>query len=133
MTAFQTAVYKLLCEKQTAHIYDDVGNGESIEVSYPFVSFGAYRCEPSGAKNAVVFNVTLNLEIWSKYEGKKEINEIADDLAAAYTAWPLDLSAGGFSVIAQEIESLEAFPEETRGYHGTLSIAAKIQFIGGTE
>ena len=33
MTAFQTAVYKLLCEKQTAHIYDDVGNGESIEVS----------------------------------------------------------------------------------------------------
>lgn len=71
MTAFQTAVYKLLCEKQTAHIYDDVGNGESIEVSYPFVSFGAYRCEPSGAKNAVVFNVTLNLEIWSKYEGKK--------------------------------------------------------------
>lgn len=65
--------------------------------------------------------------------GEKEINEIADDLAAAYTAWPLDLSADGFSVIAQEIESLEAFPEETRGYHGTLSIAAKIQFIGGTE
>lgn len=133
MTVFQTAVYQMLCDKQTARVYDDVGTGYSEDVPYPFVSFGAYRCEPNGAKNAVIFNVTLNLEIWSEYEGKKEINEIADDLAAAYTAWPLDLSEDGFCVIDQGIESLEAFPEETRGYHGTLSVTAKIQFIGGTQ
>lgn len=133
MTVFQTAVYRMLREKQTARIYDDVGTEDNVMASCPFVSFGAYRCEPSGAKNAVVFNVTLNLEIWSEYEGKKEINEIADDLAAAYTAWPLDLSEDGFCVIDQDIESLEAFPEERRGYHGTLSVTAKIQFMGGTE
>lgn len=131
MIAFQTAVYEILTTKQSTKVYDDIGpeNGESV--SHPCVSFGAYRCEPDGAKNAVLFNVTLNLEIWSEYEGKKEINEIADDLSAVYTAWPLDLSESGFKVIDQGIESLEAFPEEEHGYHGTLSVTAKIQYVGG--
>ena len=77
-----------------------------------------------------MFNVMLSLEIWSEYEGKKEINEIADDLAAVYTSWGLDLSANGFHVIDQWIDSLEAFPEDTHGYHGTLTVAAKIQYRG---
>ncbi len=131
MTVFQTAVFKLLCEKQTTQIYDDVGPENGKDVIYPCVSFGSYRCEPDGAKNAVIFNVTLNLEIWSEYEGKKEINEIADDLAAVYTAWTLDLSTEGFQVIDQGIEALEAFPEDEHGYHGTLAVTAKIQYLGG--
>lgn len=131
MIAFQTAVYTLLAEKQTAPVYDDVGSGGGQQdVAFPCVSFGAYRCEPDGAKDVVMFNVMLSLEIWSEYEGKKEINEIADDLAAVYTSWGLDLSANGFHVIDQWIDSLEAFPEDTHGYHGTLTVAAKIQYRG---
>ena len=131
MIAFQTAVFEILSTKQTTKVYDDVDSESGEDAGYPFVSFGAYRCEPDGAKNAVIFNVTLNLEIWSEYEGKKEINEIADDLAAVYTAWPLDLTTAGFNAIDQGIESLEAFPEDKRGYHGTLAVTAKIQYLGG--
>ena len=130
MCTFQRAVYALLTAYQTTPVYDDVGNTGAEDVDYPCVSFGAYRCEPNGAKDVVIFDVTLDLEIWSNYEGKKEINEIADDLAAVYTSYGLDLSGDGFIAVAQGIESLEAFPEEEHGYHGTLTVAAKIQYRG---
>lgn len=129
MVEYQTAVYSLLTSKQTTPVYDDVGS-DTGAVTYPCVSFGAYRCQPAGSKDAVIFDVTLALEIWSLYEGKKEINEVANDLAAAYTSWPVTLSTGGFVVLDQGIEDLEAFPEAERGYHGTLTITAKIQYTG---
>lgn len=133
MMVFQEAVYELLSAKQGAKIYDDVGAANDEKIIFPCVSFGPYKCEPNGGKNIVIFDVTLALEIWSEYEGKKEINEIADDLSAVYTAWHLKLEDKGFCVIDQGIESLEAFPEEEHGYHGTLTIAAKIQQIGGNQ
>ncbi len=131
MCTFQSAVYALLTTYQTTPVYDDVGDTESADVTYPCVSFGAYRCEPNGAKDVVIFDVSLDLEMWSNYEGKKEINEIADNLAAVYTSYGLDLSSDGFIAVAQGIDSLEAFPEEVHGYHGTLTITAKIQYLGG--
>lgn len=130
MCAFQSAVYALLTTYQTTPVYDDVGDTESADVTYPCVSFGAYRCEPNGAKDVVIFDVSLDLEMWSNYEGKKEINEMADELAAVYTSYALDLSGAGFVAVSQWIDSLEAFPEEVQGYHGTLTLAAKIQYIG---
>lgn len=132
MVAFQTAVYNLLTTYQTTPVYDDVGDTNTASVTYPCVSFGTYHCEPGGAKDVVIFDVTLAVEIWSNYEGKKEINEIADDIAAVYTSYAIDLSDSGFVAIAQSIDSLEAYPEEVQGYHGTLTLAAKIQYIGNT-
>ena len=130
MVAFQTAVYSLLTTYQTTPVYDDVGDTSTAGATYPCVSFGAYHCEPAGGKDVVIFDVTLAAEIWSNYEGKKEINEIADDIAAVYTSYALDLSGAGFIAVSQWIDSLEAFPEEVQGYHGTLTLAAKIQYIG---
>lgn len=140
MNAFQKGVYFILSTKQTTPVYDDVPNdgeikdedGNPVSVTLPYITFGAFTCKQlPGDKTSDICTVSQQLHIWSEYEGKKEVNEIANDVTAALTAWPIDLSADGFNVMSKDVDFFEAFPEETYGYHGVLTLVAEIQNLGG--
>ncbi len=127
MNSLQKAVYSILSTKQTTPVYDDVPQ----QAELPYVTFGAFTCKQVGSKTTDISDISLQLHIWSVYSGKAEVNGIADDLAAVLTAWPLDLSAAGFSVMEKDIDFFEAFPEETgSGFRGVLTFVAKIQNVG---
>jgi len=129
MIAFQTALYKLLTENQTTPVYDDVPD----KMEMPAITFGAFVCNMDGAKLTDISQVKMYLDIWSIYQGKKEINTVAEEVAAVYTAWDLDLSESGYSVRSKDVSEFNAYPEEVTGYHGVLLLTADIQFIGGNE
>ena len=71
----------------------------------------------------------MQIHGWSNYSGKKEINEIINDVSTVISSIRPDLSADDFCVIFQDVDFLEAFPEEIHGYHGVVTMIAKIQDV----
>jgi hypothetical protein len=145
MNALQKGVFSILATKQTTPVYDDVpeyqmdaeGNPlfdeqrNCIPIRFPYITLGAFTDKQVGNKTADIHDISQQIHIWSEYEGKKEVNEIANDITAALTSWPIDLSREGFDVMSQDIDFFEAFPEEKAGYHGVLTLVCKIQNLGG--
>lgn len=131
MNALQQGVYSILTEKQEGDdvfpIYDDVPEGAAL----PYVTIGAFTCKRTGDKVSDINYISLQLHVWSEYNGKSEVNRIADDITNILTSWPIDLSVSGFSVINQDVDFFEAFPEETAGYHGVVTFVSTIQNLGG--
>ena len=123
MNALQKGVYSILSTKQTTPVYDDVPEDAVL----PYVTIGAFTCKQMGNKTADISDVSLQIHVWSEYEGKMEVNGIANDITAVLTSCPIDLSEGGFNVMGQDIDFFEAFPEEEAGYHGICTFVAKIQ------
>lgn len=127
LNALQKGVFSILTQHQTNTVYDAVPKN----AVFPYVTLGEFTNKFSGSKNVDISDVSLQIHIWSKYEGKAEVNGIAEDLAAVLTSWPVDLSSAGFNVISQGVDFFEAFPEEIAGYHGVLTFVAKVQNLGG--
>jgi len=71
------------------------------------------------------------VNIWSAYSGKKQVNEIANDVMTILSSVPLDLTADNFKVIEQGCDMFESFPEENYGYRGVITFVVKIQNLGG--
>jgi len=127
MNALQKGVFSILSTKQTTPVYDDVPE----EAVLPYITLGAFTDKQTGNKTTDIHDISLQIHIWSEYEGKKEVNEIADDVTAVLTSWPIDLSTENFNIMSQDVDFFEAFPEETAGYHGVITFIAKIQNLGG--
>lgn len=127
LVAFQTAMYGLLTAGQTTPVYDNV----PAEAILPYITFGGFTAKQSGTKTTNCWDISQQIHIWSEYQGKKEVNEIADDVSTVLSSVMLDLSATSFKVISQDIDFFEAFEEDDGGYHGVLTYTAKIQDLGG--
>jgi hypothetical protein len=125
MNALQKGIFFILSTKQTTSVYDDVPEDAIL----PYATLGAFTCKQTGNKTADIYDISQQIHIWSAYEGKKEVNDIANDITAALTSWPIDLSTDGFNTMSQDVDFFEAFPEETAGYHGVITFVAKIQNI----
>ena len=125
MDALQQSVHSVLTVNQDTVVYDDVPK----DAVFPHITLGAFTWVPDKNKTVDWGRVSLQLHIWSEYSGKTEVNNIANDVTAVLTAWPLSMP--GFSVSEQDIEMFEAFPNEGGGYHGIVTFTAKIQNTGG--
>ena len=126
MDALQQGVYSLLTAYQDTPVHDDV----SSDAAMPYITLGAFTWTRDGNKTVDWGRASIQIHIWSDYSGKAQVNNVANDIAAVLTAWPLTM-ASGFSVSEQDIEMVEAFPDEGGGYHGIVTFTAKIQNIGG--
>lgn len=130
LNVLQAGIYRLLTQypstvnDRAVPVYDDIPKGAIL----PYISFGAFTCRSQTEKTVDVSNVSLQIEIFSEYEGKKEVNEIANDLITVFGAFMPDLSADGFKIIEQSITMFESFTEaEFDGYRGVITYDAKIQ------
>ena len=127
MTALQTGLFDLLSAGQTTPVYDDVPE----DVLFPYITIGAFTCKRVADKTSDIWDASIQIHIWSNYNGKAEVNAIANDITTVVSSVVPDLSAQGFSVISQDVDFFEAFPEEEFGYHGVLTIVVTIQNTGG--
>lgn len=127
ISAFQNKLIAMLREKQTTPVYDSV----PPNAAPPFITTGDCMTEPAGTKDLDITDVTFELNVWSKYPGHKEINEICEDVLTAYTSWPLDLRPEGFRVLSQDYKTAASLAMEDGTIVGKVTLAAKIQNTGG--
>ena len=91
---YQALLYQKLKEVQLdgkeVAIYDKVPSNAKL----PFVIIGDYEFNNGESKDCS-FTINQNLEIWSDYEGKKEINKlVSQSLAKANELAPSELNDG---------------------------------------
>lgn len=75
LNEYQTALYKVLSEID-CKVYDHVPS----DAKFPFVSISDTNITDSSLKNGELFEIEQVIEVWSDYEGKKEVNRIASDI-----------------------------------------------------
>lgn len=123
LNVLSAALYRRLSEHQDVPVYDDV----PADAAAPYITFGLFTCKEAGTKTNDICDVTVNIDVWSEYAGKKEVNQIANDIITLIQSADLDLSADQFAFLGSEVDFFEAFPEDTAGYHGVITIIFKIQ------
>ena len=71
-------LFELLSQNQIIPVYDDVPQDASL----PYITLGAFTCKDNGTKVNDISDATINIDIWSEYQGKREVNTIANDVIA---------------------------------------------------
>lgn len=117
------ALYKLLSESQDVPVYDDL---PTYDVILPIITLGDFTSKPTSSKDDTVTEITMTIDIWSNYEGRKEINGIINDIIAILSNYDLELT-DGFSEISQEVDFVNTFSEDDDGYHGVISLVSLVQ------
>lgn len=118
-------LYELLTANLTVPVYDDV----PYDAVLPYVTFGLFTCKTAGTKVNDISDVTINIDIWSDYQGKSEVNTIAHDVIGLLNqldSTTVDLSSDNFAFLAGEVDFFEAFAEDGNGYHGVITYLCKI-------
>ena len=124
LLTLQKALYQVLINYQTTPVFDDVP--DDIEIKLPYITLGAFTCRTNGTKINDITDVSLQIHIWSEYQGKKEVNEIANDIICVLGSVKLVLE-DDFKMLAQEITMFESFEEEETGYHGVITLDCRIE------
>lgn len=144
VNALSKAIYDILSTKQTTLVFDgepgykkdDAGNylrdsdGNRIPVDFPYILISDYEYEFGGAKDIDITDVMFELEIWTSYAGKKEVNTIAEEVVNVLTAWPMDLSADGFIVSDKDAKGGKGTRSE-ENFYGIVNFSVKVQNVGG--
>lgn len=95
----QKGLYSLLTSAGVA-ISDEVPTTGST--SFPYVSFGEFAVRHEGTHTNNVQVVSVNLDIWARYNGNKGIAQLADDVVTTVTE--NDLSVSGWTVAGIELQ-----------------------------
>lgn len=128
LVAVQEELVAILKKYQTTAVYDDLPEMPA----FPCITFGGFTCKSNGAKGSDVADVSIQLQIWSEYSGKMEVNEVANDISEVFSKVGLDLERFGFSCLSQQVDFFESFPEEDEGYRGIMTLVFKIQNMEGS-
>ena len=100
--ALQKALVKLLTDKlPDVKVYDFVPEAAQI----PYVTLGACVTNDISTKTDNLYKVDVQINIWSEYRGKYEINNIAERIAGLLTSADgyIDASADNFAVYCQRV------------------------------
>lgn len=129
LNALQKALLTCISTNENVPIYDYVPD----TAKPPFMTIGAFTCKEAGTKYEDMVEVTVQLNIWSTYKGKFEINSIANRVIVLLQTKQIDLSADAFAAICQQVDFFEAYPEEETGYNGVISLVILIQNLQRSE
>lgn len=129
LNALQKTLIDYLSANEQTPVYDYVPE----TAMPPFMTLGAFTCKEAGTKYEDLVEVTVQLNIWSTYKGKFEINSIANQVIVLLQTKQIDLSADEFVVIRQQVDFFEAYPEEETGYNGVISLVLLIQNLQRSE
>lgn len=126
--ALVKAIYTRLNGQITGlNIYDDVPDNATI----PYATFGNGKSNNNGAKLLDCTDTTQEIHIFTEYQGRKQLNDFAESIIAKLDGVILDLSADHFAMLRAEVTDYDAYPEDRAGYHGIITVAYKIQYVGG--
>lgn len=123
LVPLQQAVFKVLKDGQKVAVYGDV----TEDAKLPYITIGSVTAKPLGAKDKVLWSCAINVDVWADRNQRKEVNEIINDISVLLSYYGPSLAVEGFKTMSASIDLVEAFPEQTTGYHGTLSASFELQ------
>lgn len=129
LNALQKALISYLTANEVVPVYDYVPE----TARPPFMTIGAFNCKEDGTKYEDMVEVTVQINIWSTYKGKFEINSIANRVIVLLQTKQIDLIEDEFLAIRQQVDFFEAYPEEETGYNGVISLVMLIQNLQRSE
>ena len=129
LNALQRALINYLTVNETTHVYDYVPE----TAKPPFMTLGAFTCKEAGTKYEDMVEVSVQINIWSTYKVKFEINSIANRVIGLLQTKQIDLSTDEFLAIRQQVDFFEAYPEEETGYNGVITLVMLIQNMKRSE
>lgn len=129
LNALQKALISFLTVNEKVPVYDYVPE----TAKPPFMTIGAFTCKEAGTKYEDMVEVNVQLNIWSTYKGKFEINSIANRIIVLLQTKQIDLSGEEFLAVRQQVDFFEAYPEDETGYNGVISLAMLIQNLQRSE
>ena len=80
LSSYQASIYEELT-KLGYRVYDEV----TEEAKFPYVVIGDLEFEEAEYHFNDLIDINLNILIWSIWEGKKEVNDIASNIINAFT------------------------------------------------
>ena len=80
LSCYQSAIYEEL-SKLGFNVYDEV----TENAKFPYVVIGDVEFEEAEYHFNDLIDINLNILIWSIWEGKKEVNDIASNIINAFT------------------------------------------------
>lgn len=133
LNALQQAVYSLLTDETIdwsprIPVFNDIPD----QTLAPYIITGvSTKIIKDGSKDLDTATYEMPLFIYSKQNGTKELNEIADDVTGIISSYLLarGLKDTDFKLLAAEITEFASQPESTAGYEGWLILTAKIQYL----
>lgn len=123
------AVFKLLKEGQTIPIYGSVPQRARL----PYITLGAASFKPVAVKDLILWEISLEIEVWAGEADKKIVNETLNDICALISAYGGELEMKNYKVNSTEIDLVEDYPELNTGYHGTVTALFTIQNFNKRE
>lgn len=120
----------MLKEGQKVKVYGNVPTTADL----PYITIGSVTATPVSDKTGSLWNAAINIDVWAGPQQKQLVNDVLNDicvLASYYGANDSDenMQLDGFNVVNCSIGTVEAFPELTTGYHGTITLNFVIQNI----
>jgi hypothetical protein len=126
MTALQTGLFNLLSDGQTTPVIDNVPEDAVL----PYIQIGAFTCKNISDKTTDIWDCSIQINIFSDYKGKAEINNIANDIVTVLSSTIVDMSADKFIALSLDVDFFETWQEEEFGYRGVVTIVVKVQNVG---
>ncbi|WP_196602161.1 tail completion protein gp17 [Pectinatus frisingensis] len=123
LVPLQKAVFALIKTGQDKPIYGSV----SKKTPLPYMTIGAINFKNTGVKNAVIWNASMQIDIWAGNNDKEVVNSILNDISVLITAKGRELEVEDYAIIDCDVDFVETFPEEFYGYHGVLTSIFKLQ------
>lgn len=118
-------VTRIKAEQPTYTVYDD----NPARVPYPYVVMGEISARDWSAKFEPGQEVFSTLHIWSQYAGRKEADEMADNILQAFTKRGLDL-APNFRGVMDGFESYDLIVDiDGKTRHGIIKMRYLIEEV----
>jgi hypothetical protein len=119
--AYQALLYKKLKEVTLDGVEVAIYDKVPANAKFPFIIIGNYEFDEGELKDSS-FTIAQNIEIWSDYQGKKEINTMVSlALAKAKELAPTEL--GDLA-----IDSVYAMPSTVREVEGFFNANLMVNF-----
>lgn len=125
----QKLVYQRLIADAGVHaiVGDRIYDQPPDSASYPYISFGASSAFTDDADCIPTRIVTLQIDVWSIYQGgNKEANDAVDAMKAALHDYEADLGSNALALL--QVRDMQVFRDaDGVTTHGFVSIEAVIE------
>lgn len=121
------AVYSLLTNGQNVPVHGTVPANAPL----PYITIDAVTAKPVDVKNMVQWNCSLTINVWGTLKNKQKVYETVNDIVYLVTKYGISkVAIDGFDVMDAVIDLVETFPEQTTGYHGTVTLLYQLVNTG---